>query len=163
MTFIGTALLFGMQIHSMESFSAVDGHGIRTVIFLQGCQRRCVFCSNPDTWKLSVWFLKVARLKGKKGKDDGKPMSSKTIAKQLKRFLPYMKSSGGGVTCSGYGYSLSPCAIGAHYGCILSPLVRLVPTTGLLSRLQPPVTNSLVVLFCARLPCSSRLLRLTAL
>jgi len=78
--------VFG-RIHSMESFSAVDGHGIRTVIFLQGCQRRCVFCSNPDTWK--------------KGKNDGKEMSSKTIAKQLKRFLPYMKSSGGGVTCSG--------------------------------------------------------------
>eukprot|EP00238_Polyblepharides_amylifera_P005314 CAMPEP_0196575136 /NCGR_PEP_ID=MMETSP1081-20130531/4680_1 /TAXON_ID=36882 /ORGANISM="Pyramimonas amylifera, Strain CCMP720" /LENGTH=354 /DNA_ID=CAMNT_0041893339 /DNA_START=145 /DNA_END=1209 /DNA_ORIENTATION=- len=77
--------VFG-RIHSIESFSALDGHGIRCIVFLQGCLRRCVFCSNPDTWKTT---------------DAGRMVSSKEIAKMIKRLVPYMKASGGGVTCSG--------------------------------------------------------------
>ena len=34
-------------IHSIESMGLVDGPGIRTVVFFQGCRLRCRYCHNP--------------------------------------------------------------------------------------------------------------------
>lgn len=72
------------KVHSIESMGLVDGPGIRTVVFLQGCNLRCQYCHNPDTWDL-------------KG---GKEMSADEIVSKVKRFKPYFKETGG-VTFSG--------------------------------------------------------------
>ncbi len=42
------------KIHSIETMGLVDGPGIRVVVFFQGCQLRCIYCHNPDTWDLNA-------------------------------------------------------------------------------------------------------------
>lgn len=73
-------------IHSYESFGAVDGPGIRFVVFLKGCILKCLYCHNPDTWhkKSSCNTIKIS--------------SQELIDKVLeyKNFI-----SDGGVTISG--------------------------------------------------------------
>ncbi|MCB2290734.1 pyruvate formate lyase-activating protein [Clostridium sp. CS001] len=73
------------NIHSIESMGLVDGPGVRTVVFFQGCKLRCAYCHNPDTWKLS----------------GGTEMTPEELVSKIIRFKPYFKNSGGGVTFSG--------------------------------------------------------------
>ena len=72
------------HVHSIESMGLVDGPGIRTVIFLQGCALRCRFCHNPDTWELS----------------GGTEYTPEELVAKIKQFKPYFKEDGG-VTFSG--------------------------------------------------------------
>ena len=72
------------KVHSIETFGAVDGPGIRFVVFLQGCPMRCLYCHNPDTWAF----------------DGGKEISVKELLKQVKKYKNYFGKTGG-VTVTG--------------------------------------------------------------
>lgn len=71
------------SISSIETMGLSDGPGIRTVIFLNGCKLRCLYCHNPETWKL------------KEGN-----ITKEELVNKILRYKPYYKN-GGGVTFSG--------------------------------------------------------------
>lgn len=72
------------SIDSIETFGLVDGPGIRTVVFLNGCKLRCKYCHNPEMWK--------------KKENNYTP---EELAKKIIRNKPYFKRNNGGVTFSG--------------------------------------------------------------
>ena len=72
-------------IHSFQSLGAVDGPGLRYVVFMQGCPLRCAYCHNPDTWD----FAKTAAI----------TYTAAEVVEQIRRYKPYIKN--GGVTVSG--------------------------------------------------------------
>lgn len=80
------------RIHSIESMGLVDGPGIRTVVFFQGCPLRCAYCHNPDTWSIQ----------------GGTEMTPHELLKKILRFKPYFEKSNGGVTFSGGEVLLQP-------------------------------------------------------
>lgn len=80
------------RIHSIESMGLVDGPGIRTVVFFQGCKLRCAYCHNPDTWN----------------PEGGNEITPDQLLKKILRYKPYFEKSGGGVTFSGGDPLLQP-------------------------------------------------------
>ncbi len=70
------------RIDSIYNGSAVDGKGLRCVIFFTGCNMRCGFCHNPETWT-----------------EKGNEITLSELVARIKRYKSYIKN--GGVTLSG--------------------------------------------------------------
>lgn len=79
------------KIHSIQSLGTVDGPGVRTVVFMQGCPLRCGYCHNPDTWD----------------PNSGETVDTAEVFAKIKRFRPYFGPEGG-VTVSGGEALLQP-------------------------------------------------------
>jgi pyruvate formate lyase activating enzyme len=72
-------------LHSFTTGSTVDGPGVRVVAWTTGCQFRCLYCHNPDTWRIN----------------NGIPVTIERASLELKKYRSGLKIMGGGFTLSG--------------------------------------------------------------
>lgn len=72
------------RIHSFESMGAVDGPGLRYIVFMQGCHLKCKYCQNRDTWNIN----------------DGQEYEVDEVLDKIMRVKNYIITDGG-VTISG--------------------------------------------------------------
>jgi len=72
-------------LHSFTTGATVDGPGVRVVAWTTGCQMRCLYCHNPDTWTMTNGF----------------PVSLERAVAQLGKYRHGLKVMSGGFTLSG--------------------------------------------------------------
>jgi len=72
-------------LHSFTTGSTVDGPGLRVVAWTMGCQFRCLYCHNPDTWNMS----------------HGIPVTLIRAIEELRKYRRGLKVMSGGFTLSG--------------------------------------------------------------
>jgi pyruvate formate lyase activating enzyme len=72
-------------LHSFTTGSTVDGPGVRIVAWTAGCQWRCLYCHNPDTWKLM----------------NGMPVTLDRAVEEVAKYRHGLKVMSGGITLSG--------------------------------------------------------------
>ncbi len=72
-------------LHSFTTGSALDGPGVRVVAWTSGCMWRCLYCHNPDTWKMT----------------NGIPVSVAKATEELRKYRQGLAVMRGGFTLSG--------------------------------------------------------------
>jgi len=72
-------------LHSFTTGSAVDGPGIRVVAWTAGCNWRCRYCHNPDTWTVT----------------NGTAVPLERAVEELRKYRRGLKVMSGGFTVSG--------------------------------------------------------------
>jgi pyruvate formate lyase activating enzyme len=84
---VRTALATGDMgfLHSFTTGSTVDGPGVRVVAWTSGCQFRCLYCHNPDTWTMT----------------NGIPVTLQQATEELHKYRHGLKTMSGGFTLSG--------------------------------------------------------------
>ncbi len=71
------------SVSTIESLGLVDGPGIRCVVFLNSCKLRCLYCHNPETWRMGMLNY-----------------TPEQLVERVKRYKSYFDKNGG-VTFSG--------------------------------------------------------------
>jgi pyruvate formate lyase activating enzyme len=72
-------------LHSFTTGSTVDGPGVRLVAWTAGCQWRCLYCHNPDTWNMM----------------NGMPVTLERATDELRKYAHGLEVMSGGLTLSG--------------------------------------------------------------
>lgn len=106
-------------IFNIQRLCTDDGPGIRTTVFLKGCNLRCAWCHNPESQneKIEPMFFRnkcigCERCKGLENDPEfrcfhgarefcGKQTTAEDVVAEALRDAPFYKASGGGVTFSG--------------------------------------------------------------
>jgi pyruvate formate lyase activating enzyme len=73
------------RIHSIETCGTVDGPGLRYIAFFQGCNLRCKYCHNPDSWSINA----------------GTEMTVSELTKDILKYKSFIDVSEGGFTAGG--------------------------------------------------------------
>jgi pyruvate formate lyase activating enzyme len=104
-------------VHSVVTGGAVDGPGLRYVIFLSGCPLRCLYCHNPDTRHMP----------------DGRKKGVAHYLNEIMLYSHYLKRTGGGVTATGGEPLAQPEFVTALFqGCKAMGLHTALDTSGFL-------------------------------
>ena len=72
-------------VNSIQTMGTLDGPGLRVVVFMQGCNMRCDYCHNPETWE---------------PKKNCEVYTPEKLVFMLNRYRPYFGEKGG-LTISG--------------------------------------------------------------
>lgn len=83
-------------ISSWDLSTGVDGPGTRFVLFTGGCPLRCLYCQNPETWRMR----------------DGRRVTVDEVMTEIGRYRRFVSVAGGGVTISGGEPLLQPAFTG---------------------------------------------------
>lgn len=84
------------SVHSWDLSTGVDGPGTRFVTFLSGCPLTCLYCQNPDTWRIR----------------DGRRTAADDIVAEAAKYTGFIAAAGGGATLSGGEPLLQPVFAG---------------------------------------------------
>ena len=100
------------DVVNIQRFSLTDGPGIRTTVFLQGCNMRCAWCHNPETIPLKpveLFYREKCIGCGKCAEGctagarvmSSRAMTVEEVMREIRQDKLYYDESGGGVTVSG--------------------------------------------------------------
>ncbi len=84
------------SVHSWDLSTGVDGPGTRFVTFLSGCPLTCLYCHNPDTWRMR----------------NGKRTTADDVVAEAAKYRTFIRAAGGGATVSGGEPLLQPVFAG---------------------------------------------------
>ena len=128
-------------IFHIQKFSVHDGPGLRTTVFFKGCNLRCRWCHNPESWLTGPQLMRfedkctrcglcreVCPTKGESctlcgscaeictagaKSVSGKTYTAAQVMEQIRADQVFYEKSGGGVTFSGGECMLQPELLGA--------------------------------------------------
>lgn len=88
-----------LKVHSIESFGTHDGPGVRMVVFLQGCNIKCLYCQNADTipskggteYSIDDLVKRAENMKGYFGKKGGVTVSGGEPLLQADALIPFFQ------------------------------------------------------------------------
>lgn len=80
-------------VSKIQRYSTNDGPGIRSTVFLKGCNLKCIWCSNPELIELGEEFMD--------GESVAESLSAQQVVEVLKKDKIFYETSQGGITFSG--------------------------------------------------------------